>query len=155
MGGTGALPGGRSPADQLDADDLLLPAVKVDVREQAADADYGVSVADLRGWGGGTDACRRAPVVLWTGWEDRWGTDAYANVGADGVIHQPGFLLEAAEWLIERGVLGERGALGTDTFEATRHRQRLRRLGARCTTGAASAWRTWPTWRACPQGRPC
>ena len=109
--------GGRT-ADQLDADDLLLPAVKVDVRRQAAaDADYGVSVADLRAWerrhgrmpGG-------AAVVLWTGWEAKWGTDAYANLDADGVIHQPGFLLEAAEWLVERGVLGERGALGSDTF---------------------------------------
>lgn len=113
--------GGRT-ADQLDADDLLLPAVKVDIRPKAAaDPDYGVTVADLRAWE------RRygrmpsgAAVILWTGWEDKWGTDAYANLDTDGVIHQPGFLLEAAEWLVERGVLAERGALGTDTFSPDR-----------------------------------
>jgi kynurenine formamidase len=109
--------GGRT-ADQLDADDLLLPAVKVDVRSQAAaDADYGVTVDDLRAWERRYGRMpKEAAVILWTGWEDRWGTDAYANLDADGVIHQPGFTLEAAEWLVARGVLGERGALGTDTF---------------------------------------
>jgi kynurenine formamidase len=109
--------GGRT-ADQLGPADLLLPAVKVDVRHQAADdADYGVTVADLRAWERRYGSMPQgAAVVLWTGWEDRWGTDAYANLDADGVIHQPGFTLAAAEWLVARGVLGERGALGTDTF---------------------------------------
>jgi kynurenine formamidase len=108
---------GGLTADQLDAEDLLLPAVKVDVRAQAADADYAVTVADLRAWERTYGRMpRQAAVVLWTGWEDRWGTDAYPNLDADGVIHQPGFSLEAAEWLVGRGVLGVRGALGTDTF---------------------------------------
>ena len=148
--------GGRT-ADQLDADDLLLPAVKVDVRRQAAaDADYGVSVADLRAWE------RRhgrmpagAAVVLWTGWEAKWGTDAYANLDADGVIHQPGFLLEAAEWLVERGVLGERGALGSDTFGARPgHRQRLRRLGRALRPAAHQPREHDQPGRPADEGRP-
>lgn len=55
-------------------------------------------------------------MILWTGWETKWGTDAYPNLDADGVIHQPGFTPEAAQWLIDNGRLAERGALGTDTF---------------------------------------
>jgi kynurenine formamidase len=109
--------GGRC-ADQLDPADLFRPAVKIDIRRQAArDADYAASVDDLR------DFERRhgrippeAAVILWTGWEDKWGTPAYPNLDADGVIHQPGFSVAAVRWLLRTGRLGERGALGTDTF---------------------------------------
>lgn len=105
-------------ADELDPHDLFRPAVRVDVRSAcAADADYGVTVADLR------DFERRhgpippeAAVIAWTGWERRWGTPGYANLDADGVPHQPGFTPQALSWLLETGRLGRRGALGTDTF---------------------------------------
>jgi kynurenine formamidase len=105
-------------ADQLDPGDLFLPAVKIDVRAQAAaDADYGVTVDDLRAFERRHGRIPRgAAVIAWTGWEDKWGTDAYPNLDADGVIHQPGFTIEAAEWLISTGRLDRRGALGTDTF---------------------------------------
>jgi kynurenine formamidase len=105
-------------ADQLDPEDLFLPAVKIDIRAKAAaDADYAVTVDDLRAWERRHGRIpREAAVILWTGWEDRWGTDAYANLDADGVIHQPGFGVEAVEWLIDNRRLARRGALGTDTF---------------------------------------
>ena len=57
-------------------------------------------------------------IVLWTGWEDRWGTPAYANLDDAGVIHQPGFSADAVQWLIDHGQLGRRGSLGSDTFGA-------------------------------------
>lgn len=57
-----------------------------------------------------------AAVIAWTGWASRWGTDAYANADSDGVMHQPGFSAQAAQWLIDTGKLADRGALGTDTF---------------------------------------
>lgn len=105
-------------ADELDANDLFLPAVKIDVRAKAAqDDDYAVTVADLQAWErrhGPIPRC--AAVVLWTGWERRWGTPAYANLDDEGRIHQPGFSLAAAQWLVDSGKLGRRGALGTDTF---------------------------------------
>ncbi len=109
--------GGLS-ADQLDPRDLFLPAVKVDVRHKAAaNADYAVTVDDLRAWEHTYGRIPRgAAVIAWTGWERRWGTPAYANLDANGVIHQPGFSVPAAEWLIETGRLAARGALGTDTF---------------------------------------
>jgi kynurenine formamidase len=110
-------PGGRT-ADQLGPDDLFLPAVKIDVRDRAAaDADYAVTVADLQAFERRHGPIPRgAAVVLWTGWEQRWGTPAYANVDARGVPHQPGFSAPAARWLIDNQRLDERGALGTDTF---------------------------------------
>lgn len=105
-------------ADELDPNDFLLPAVKIDIRRQAAaDADYGVTVADLQAF---EDKHGRIPsgaaVILWTGWERKWGTPGYANLDADGVLHQPGFTIEAVRWLLDKGRLAKRGALGTDTF---------------------------------------
>ncbi|MEU4804419.1 cyclase family protein [Actinosynnema sp. NPDC023587] len=105
-------------ADELDAEDLFLPAVKIDVREQARrNADYEVGVADLQRWERRHGRIpQEAAVVLWTGWEDRWGTPAFFNHDESGQMHQPGFSLEAVRWLVRTGRLGRRGALGTDTF---------------------------------------
>jgi kynurenine formamidase len=109
--------GGRT-ADRLDPSDLFRPAVTIDVRERAArDPDYAATVDDLvdfeRRFGRIPD---EAAVILWTGWSARWGTPAYAGLDGDGVMHQPGFGVEAVRWLLSSGRLGERGALGTDTF---------------------------------------
>ncbi|MCM6772789.1 cyclase family protein [Nocardia sp. CDC159] len=104
-------------ADELEPEDLLLPAVKVDVREQCAtDRDYAISVADLREWervhGRIPDG---AAVVAWTGWDAKWGGPEFAGVG-ECAGHQPGFAPEAVRWLLDSGRLGRRGALGIDTF---------------------------------------
>lgn len=109
---------GGLTADQLSPEDLFLPAVKIDIRaESAADADYAVSIADLQAWEAANGRIPDgAAVILWTGWESRWGTDAYVNADAQGVTHQPGFSADAAQWLIDTGRLAARGALGTDTF---------------------------------------
>ena len=108
--------GGRT-ADQLDPEDLFLPAVKIDIRSRAAaDPDYAVTVADLRAFERRRGRIPRgAAIILWTGWESV-GTPAYANTDAEGVPHQPGFSPQAAQWLIDNRRLDERGALGTDTF---------------------------------------
>ena len=109
--------GGRC-ADDLDPADLYLPAVRIDVRALVIlDADYEVTVADLTRWERRYGRIpRESAIILQTGWERRWGTPAYPNTDADGVIHQPGFSIEAAQWLVDTGRLGRRGALGTDTF---------------------------------------
>jgi len=105
-------------ADELAADDLFLPAVRLDVRAAATDdPDYQVTAADLVAFEAAHGPIpAEAAVLLWTGWSDRWGTSAYPNLDDQGRIHQPGFALAAVEWLIETGRLGRRGALGTDTF---------------------------------------
>ncbi|MEV4348817.1 cyclase family protein [Actinoplanes sp. NPDC049596] len=109
---------GQPLADDLDLEDLCLPAVRIDVREQCAgDADYEVTIADLQAW---ERRHGRIPdgsmVIIWTGWDARWGTAAFLNQDADGVLHQPGFALETVRWLVDTGRLGRRGGTGTDTF---------------------------------------
>ena len=112
-------------ADRLAAGDFLLPAVVVDVRAAVAgDVDYHVTVADLKAWQVAHGAFPKdAAVLLWTGCDRFWGPEigrdvpTYYNCGsADGRFRQPGFSEHAVRWLIGQGVLGERGALGTDTF---------------------------------------
>jgi kynurenine formamidase len=113
---------GGHTADQHDPMDLYLPAVKVDNRSKAAqNADYAVTVDDLKDWERRNGRIPNgAAVILWTGWEAKWGTDAYANLDGDGVIHQPGFLPETVQWLIDHDRLAKRGSLGTDSFGADR-----------------------------------
>ncbi|MEU0877027.1 cyclase family protein [Lentzea sp. NPDC005914] len=109
---------GEALADDMDPADLFLPAVKIDIRDKAAaNADYAVTIDDIKAW---ERKHGRIPngsmVVLWTGWDAKWGTPAYPNLDADGVLHQPGFSIPAVKWLIDTGRLGRRGGTGTDTF---------------------------------------
>ncbi len=112
-------------ADQLGPADFVLPAVVVDVRaEVTQDVDYHVTIADLEAWEDDHGPFpTNAAVLLRTGCDRWWGPKigrdipTYYNCGsADGRFRQPGFSRAAVRWLIDRGVLGERGALGTDTF---------------------------------------
>lgn len=104
-------------ADELDMDDLFLPAVKIDVRERcAADRDYAVSVGDLVVWEARYGRIpNESAVIAWTGWDAKWGGADFLGAG-ESRGHQPGFAIDTIEWLLETGRLGRRGALGIDTF---------------------------------------
>jgi kynurenine formamidase len=117
-GAPGHFQAGGLLADQMDPGDLFLPAVKIDVRAKVAgNPDYGVTIADIKAW---EQRHGRIPnqsmVILWTGWESRWGTPAFPNQDANGVLHQPGFAIPTVRWLIDTGRIGRRGGTGTDTF---------------------------------------
>jgi kynurenine formamidase len=109
---------GEALADQLEPADLFLPAVKIDVRAKCRhNPDYAVTIEDLNDWERRHGRIpNESAVIGWTGWDARWGTPAYPNQDAAGVVHQPGFSIPAANWLIDTGRLGYRGAIGTDTF---------------------------------------
>jgi kynurenine formamidase len=53
--------------------------------------------------------------VLGPGHEGDRRTYYNCGTGRPG-LHQPGFSLRGVNWLIDHGILGDRGALGTDTF---------------------------------------
>lgn len=116
---------GAACMDDLSPADLVLPAVVIDVREEvAADPDHIVRIADLKAWEAEHgEMPEGAAVLLLTGCDAWWamgeesGEPNYYNCGSglDG-DHQPGFSRNAVKWLIQAGVLGLRGALGTDTF---------------------------------------
>ena len=114
-----------SCADRLNPADLVLPAVVVDIRSKVANnVDYRLTVADLEQWQSKYGPMsRNAAVIARTGCDAFWGSNSapddptYYNCGSGMPgLHQPGFSLKAVRWLIAQGVLGLRGALGTDTF---------------------------------------
>ena len=107
-------PDGRT-VDEYPAEELVKPAVVIDVREQCrANRDYALTVRDLTAW-----ESRHRPVpagsiaLLMTSWAERWGNpDEYLGTDDKGGLHFPGFGPDAASLLVnERRVAG----LGTDT----------------------------------------
>jgi len=107
---------GRIPVDQIATEQLIAPAVVIDVREQVAkDPDYRVTRDDIRQWERKHGRIpRRSLVFAYTGWEARWDKgEAYLNRDEKGIMHFPGFSAEAAEFLVkQRDVRG----LGIDTL---------------------------------------
>jgi kynurenine formamidase len=111
--------------DDLSPSDLALPAVVVDVRDEvAADPDHLVRIPELEAWEEEYGPMPEgAAALLYTGCSRFWadgdvdGEPNYYNCGS-GLRgdHQPGFTRNAVKWLIDEGVLGTTGALGTDTF---------------------------------------
>ena len=108
-------PNGRY-ANELTADELMVPAVVSDIaRRAAADPDTVVTVADLRAHerrhGRIEDG---AAVLMYSGWGARVrDAEAYRGTDSAGVLHFPGFSADACEWLIRRRNIS---ALGVDTL---------------------------------------
>ena len=103
-------------ASELTPDELMVPAVVIDIaRRAAADPDTVVTIADLR------DHERRhgriedrAAVLMYSGWGAKVSDpDAYRGTDANGVLHFPGFSADACDWLIRRRSIR---ALGVDTL---------------------------------------
>lgn len=108
-------PGGKQYLDQIPVAHFFGPAVVIDVREEVSkDSDYRLRVMRVEKW----EALHgRIPagaiVLLRTGWSSRWPDQArYRNMDASSVMHFPGYSVEAAKLLIERGAVG----LGIDTL---------------------------------------
>ena len=112
-------------AGKLPPTSLILPAVVIDIRAQTGrNVDYRATIADMKAWVHRYGPMpKNAAVILRTGCDRFWGPDAtpthrtYYNCGSGRRgLHQPGFSLRAVRWLIGHGILGDRGALGSDTF---------------------------------------
>src|ERR1700719_3620792 len=110
-------PPGKATVDQIPPSKFFGPAVLLDVRDEAAkDADYRLTVSKIEKW---ERAHGRIPpgaiALLRTGWASRWpDVQKYRNQDPQGKMHFPGYSVEAAKVLIERGVSG----LGCDTLSA-------------------------------------
>jgi len=108
-------PPGKEYLDQIPAERLFAPAVVIDVREEAGkDPDYRLRVMRVEKWEALHGRIPAGAVILLrTGWAARWPDQArYRNMDAAGVMHFPGFSVEATRLLIERGAVG----LGIDTL---------------------------------------
>lgn len=93
----------KATADELPAEDLVGPLALIDIIEKAkADPDALVTPDDLkryeRRWG-------RIPfgaiVAMNSGWDANVTTPKFRNADDKGVMHFPGFGLEAVQWLLE------------------------------------------------------
>jgi kynurenine formamidase len=108
-------PPGKLTIDQVPPKRLMAPAEVIDVSEEAAkDPDYRLTPARIDQWEKKNGAIPAGSIVfLRTGWASRWPDQArYRNADASGVMHFPGYSVEAAKGLIARGVY----ALGIDTL---------------------------------------
>ena len=109
------IPGGRlSP--EITLPELFVRAVVIDISRRAArNPDAEVTVRDLRRF---EDRHGRIPrdagVFMYSGWESRvHDPEAYRNPGPDGLLHFPGFSVEAVEWLLENRDIT---SIGVDTL---------------------------------------
>lgn len=109
---------GKHAADEVPLQQLIGPAVVIDVRAQAAqNADYRVTVTDLEAWEKQHGQIPKGAIVLMlSGWGAHWpdkkrylGTDQPGDVQN---LHFPGFSREAAEFLVAQRDID---AIGVDT----------------------------------------
>jgi kynurenine formamidase len=101
--------------DQIPPERLVAPLAVLDFTAKAkGNPDYQLSVEDIADWEQTHGQIPQAAVVvLATGWESRWNSSKdFLNADPKGVMHFPGYSVDAAKFLTEaRGVLG----LGIDT----------------------------------------
>lgn len=102
--------------DQIPPERLIAPVVMLDLSAKAkTNPDYQLSVEDIADWEKVHGHIpQNAVVLLKTGWDSRWNScKDFRNADAKGVMHFPGYSLDAARFLVEaRSVLG----LGIDTL---------------------------------------
>ncbi|GAB4536269.1 MAG: cyclase family protein [Haliangiales bacterium] len=106
---------GAPGVDALPLQQLVVPAVVIDVRDQVAqNPDYQLGAADISAWEAKNGPIPAgALVLLSTGWHQRFAEPSrYANQDADQVMHFPGYGPDSAKLLIERDVVG----IGIDTL---------------------------------------
>jgi kynurenine formamidase len=108
-------PPGKKTVDHIPPERLLGPAVVIDIRKEARkDADYRLAMASIARWEKKHGRIPRGAIVLLrTGWAARWPDEKrYRNVDARGVMHSPGYSVEAVRLFIQRKVSG----IGIDTM---------------------------------------
>ncbi len=102
--------------DQIAIESMVAPAVVINIGEKAS-KDHAALVTpdDLRQWEGRHGRIPTgAAVLMASGWAERIGSaKEYINADASGVLHFPGFSVEAARFLLdERSISG----IGVDTL---------------------------------------
>lgn len=106
----------QASVDQISPQKLLSKGVVIDATAQAAaNADYRLSINDVKAWEREHGVIQPQTVVLMrTGWGRYWQQPArFKNQDVRGQMHFPGYSAEAARWLIEnRDVRG----IGIDTM---------------------------------------
>ena len=107
---------GSWTVDQIPPERLIAPLVVIDISSKVRNnADYRLSVEDIAQWEQKNGQMPFGAVVMArTGWASRWDSEKdYRDADGKGVMHFPGYSVDAAHFLVEgRNVLG----LGIDTL---------------------------------------
>jgi kynurenine formamidase len=100
---------GVQSADEIPAEHLVVPLAIVDIRAKAQDdADAQLTPDDLQAFEAAHGPIAEGGcVAMLSGWDARAGGPEFRNADADGVMHFPGFHVEAAQYLMD-----ERNAIG-------------------------------------------
>ncbi len=99
----------QDSADEIPVENLVGPLAVVDIRAKAAvNPDAQLTPDDLMAY---EEAYGRIPngaiVAMNSGWDQYVNTPMFRNAGANGVLHFPGFHIEAIQYLLEnRNVKG-------------------------------------------------
>lgn len=107
---------GAWTVDAIPLNRMVAPLVVLDISEQAKhNADYQIAVQDVLDWERDYGEIPPGAVVFaYTDWESRWSSpEEYRNIDANGVLHFPGYSVEAAGFLTESRVSV---GLGIDTL---------------------------------------
>jgi kynurenine formamidase len=137
---------GRNTVDQIPLERLMGPGVVVDVSAKCtADADYQITVDDLRAWEAEHEReLNDVIVLLRTGWSRHW-PDRAKYLGTEdrgdeavAKLHFPGLHPSAAGWLVERRSVK---AVGIDTAQGSTAPLRRRRAHFHLSRTAHRAWR--------------
>ena len=111
---------GKNTVDQIGLDQLIAPAVKIDVSEKAlANRDYLITIEDIKNWEMANGNIPDGSILLFqTGFGKYWpdkkqylGTDQRGDAAVKD-LHFPGLHPEAAKWLVENRKIK---AVGLDT----------------------------------------
>ncbi|MEC5322883.1 cyclase family protein [Aurantimonas sp. A3-2-R12] len=98
---------GQSVAE-IPVEKLMAPLVVIDIKAKAADdADAQVTPDDIKAW---TDANGELPenccVAMNSGWQQHLDSEKFRNADDKGVMHFPGFHVEAAQMLLGGSAVG-------------------------------------------------
>ena len=100
---------GVQSADQVPVEHLVVPLVVVDIRAKAQEnADAELTPDDLQAFEAAHGPIPEGGcVAMLSGWDARAGGPEFRNADGEGVMHFPGFHVDAAQYL-----MGERNAVG-------------------------------------------
>ncbi len=89
--------------DEIPVGSLVCPLAVIDIAARAADnPDAQVTPDDLKAWiAANGDIPDGACVAMHSGWAGKTATDGFRNADGEGVMHFPGFHVEAATMLME------------------------------------------------------